>query len=61
MVLIAGKASRVVETDGFVIDELFGNVASNSDALSIAYVTAAAGQKEPWLTLHYDEYNLLLR
>lgn len=45
-----------MDSDGFTIDELAGNVASNSDRLSIAYVKAAAGTAEPWLTLHYDEW-----
>ena len=51
-----GKSVRVVETDLLAIDELSGNVSTKDDRLSIAYVTAKAGAKEPWLTVHYDEY-----
>ena len=45
MCTIVGSAARVVDTDGFQIDELAGNVATNSDQISIAYVTATAGTK----------------
>jgi len=53
---IVGSSVRVVDAEGLKIDEIHGNVASNDDTLSIAYVTAAKGTAEPWLTLHYDEW-----
>lgn len=53
---IVGQTARVVDTDGLKIDELVGNVASKSDRISIALVSAKAGTCEPWLTLHYDEW-----
>ncbi len=56
MCTIVGGAVKVVDADGFVIEELAGNVASSDDTISIAYVKAAAGTCEPWLTLHYDEW-----
>merc|ERR550534_461647 len=55
-VAIVGSSVRVVDADGLKIDEIHGNVASNDDTLSIAYVTAAKGTMEPWLTLAYDEW-----
>lgn len=60
-VSIVGTAQRVVDAGAFTIDELAGNVASNSDRISIAYVKAAAGTAEPWLTLHYDEWVCVLK
>ena len=56
MCTLGGKSERVVDADGFTIDELAGNVSTKSDRISIACVSAAAGTKEPWLTLHYDEW-----
>ena len=53
---IIGKSTRVVETDGFSIDELAGNVASNQDTMSLAVVTVTKPYSEPWLTLDYDEW-----
>lgn len=35
---IVGKSTRVVETDGFTIDEYAGNVGSNDDRMSLAVV-----------------------
>lgn len=35
---IVGKSTRVVETDGFTIDEYAGNVGSNDDTMSLAVV-----------------------
>ena len=58
---IVGKSTRVVDADGLTIDELQGNVASQSDRISIALVKAAAGTSEPWLTLQYDEWMCVLR
>lgn len=56
MAAVVGGSVAVVEADGFHIDELAGNVATNEDTLSIAFVSAKAGASEPWLTLHYDEW-----
>lgn len=53
---IIGKSTRVVETDGFSIDELAGNVASKQDAMSLALVKVSKPYSEPWLTLDYDEW-----
>lgn len=58
---IVGGSSRVVDADGFVIDELAGNVATQDDRISIAHVTAKAGTSEPWLTLQYDEWICVLK
>jgi mannose-6-phosphate isomerase-like protein (cupin superfamily)/uncharacterized protein (DUF952 family) len=51
-----GGAERVVDTPGFQIDEVIGNVATKTAGISCAHVTAAAGTAEPWLTIKYDEY-----
>lgn len=48
MCTIIGDVARVVDADGFKIDELAGNVATKNDRISIACVQAAAGTKEPW-------------
>mmetsp|Transcript_8153 Transcript_8153/g.17717 ORF Transcript_8153/g.17717 Transcript_8153/m.17717 type:complete len:285 (-) Transcript_8153:30-884(-) len=53
---LIGKAVRVVDHDGLVIEECAGNVATHEDTLSIAHVTVAAPMSEPWLTLDYDEW-----
>lgn len=53
---IVGGLRRVVDAPGLSIDELAGNVSTNSDRISIARVQAKAGTAEPWLTLHYDEW-----
>jgi len=53
---IVGSGIVVVDAPGLKIEELAGNVASKEDRISIAYVKAQAGTKEPWLTLHYDEW-----
>lgn len=58
---IVGTKQRVVDAGSFTIDELAGNVATKSDRISIAFVTAAAGTAEPWLTLHYDEWMCVLK
>jgi uncharacterized protein (DUF952 family)/quercetin dioxygenase-like cupin family protein len=60
-VSIVGSTKRVVDAGTFSIDELAGNVATNSDRISIAYVKAAAGTSEPWLTLDYDEWMCVLK
>lgn len=53
---IIGKAVRVVEHDGLMIDECAGNVATKDDTLSIARVRVENPTSEPWLTLDYDEW-----
>jgi len=58
---IIGKATRVVETDSFFIDELAGNASTNEDTLSIARVVVSKPTSEPWLTLHYDEWICVLK
>lgn len=58
---IIGKATRVVETPSFFIDELAGNASTNEDTLSIARVVVAEPTSEPWLTLHYDEWICVLK
>lgn len=54
--------SQVVVDDGagFTIKELVGNVATKNDRLSVAHVKIAKPTREPWLTLHYDEYICVL-
>ena len=59
-ITICGKSTRVVDIEGFTIDELAGNVASNDDTISIALVHAPKGTSEPWLTLFYDEWICVL-
>lgn len=58
---IVGTSQRVVEAPGLSIDELAGNVASKNDRISIARVQAEKGTKEPFLTLHYDEWICVLK
>jgi len=58
---IIGKAVRVVDHDGLIIDEMAGNVATNCDTLSIAVVTVSEPTSEPWLTLAYDEWICVLK
>jgi uncharacterized protein (DUF952 family)/mannose-6-phosphate isomerase-like protein (cupin superfamily) len=58
---LIGKAIRVVEVDGLAIDEYVGNVASNSDDMSIAFGTISKPTSEPWLTLDYDEWFLVTK
>lgn len=54
--VVCSEPVRVVNAPGLSIDELAGNVATRDDRISIAFVTAAKGTSEPWLTLHYDEW-----
>jgi uncharacterized protein (DUF952 family) len=58
---IVGKSTRVVETDGFSIDEFAGNVGSNDDTMSLAVVKVSKPYSEPWLTLHYDEWIAVMK
>jgi len=58
---IIGKATRVVETEGFTIDEYSGNVGSNDDTMSLAVVKVSKPYSEPWLTLDYDEWIAVLK
>ena len=58
---IVGKSTRVVETEGFSIDEFAGNVGSNDDTMSLAVVKVSKPYSEPWLTLHYDEWIAVIR
>ncbi|KAL3904703.1 MAG: hypothetical protein SGARI_004806 [Bacillariaceae sp.] len=54
---LIGSSQVVVEVDGVLkIDELAGNVATEDDTISIAYVTVSEPTAEPWLTLDYDEW-----
>ena len=59
---IIGKSQRVVEVEGVLsIDEYVGNVGSNSDEISIAVVKVSQPSSEPWLTLQYDEWMVVLK
>jgi len=58
---IVGTSERVVDAPGLTIDELAGNVATKNDTISIAHVHAKKGTKEPFLTLHYDEWICILK
>jgi len=58
---IVGESRRVVDAPGLAIDELAGNVATKNDRISIALVKADKGTKEPFLTLHYDEWICVLK
>ncbi|CAJ1959525.1 unnamed protein product [Cylindrotheca closterium] len=53
---LIGSSQVVVQIDGLTIDELAGNVATQDDTISIAYVTVSEPTAEPWLTLDYDEW-----
>ena len=54
---IIGHSSRVIDVDGLAIEELAGNVATNCDRISIAYVKVRAGNVEPWLSLRCSSSN----
>jgi len=59
---LIGKAQRVVNVDGVLsIDEYVGNVGSQSDDLSIAVVQIRQPTAEPWLTLDYDEWMVVIK
>jgi uncharacterized protein (DUF952 family) len=59
---IIGKSQRVVEVKGVLsIDEYVGNVGSQSDDISIAVVKVQQPSSEPWLTLQYDEWMVVLK
>ena len=58
---VIGKATRVVEVGGLTIDEYVGNVGSKTDKLSIAVVKISEPTSEPWLTLDYDEWMVVLK
>lgn len=58
---VVGGSQRVVDHEGLTIDELAGNVATNSDRISIALVKVANPSSEPWLTLDYDEWMCVLK
>ena len=58
---IIGKSTRVVETDGFTIDEYAGNVGSKDDTMSLAVVKVSKPYSEPWLTLDYDEWIAVIK
>lgn len=53
---IVGRSIKVVEHDGLTVLETIGNVATQTDGVSLALVTITKPTSEPWLTLHYDEY-----
>ena len=55
-VTVVGKATNVVKTDSFAIDECAGNVATKDDRMSLARVFVSQPGQEPWLTLGYDEW-----
>lgn len=59
---IIGKSQRVVEVEGVLsIDEYVGNVGSQTDDISIAVVKVGQPTSEPWLTLQYDEWMVVLK
>jgi uncharacterized protein (DUF952 family)/mannose-6-phosphate isomerase-like protein (cupin superfamily) len=59
---IIGKAERVVDIAGILsIDEYVGNIGSHQDDLSIARVQISQPTLEPWLTLDYDEWMVVLK
>ena len=55
-VTVVGKATNVVKTESFAIDECAGNVATKDDRMSLARVFVSQPGEEPWLTLGYDEW-----
>lgn len=44
-----------------IIEEFFGRVNSQTDAVSIAKMTSPAGWREPGQTPEFDEYTLVLK
>jgi len=58
---LIGNVVRVVEVGGFSIDEYVGQAGSSTDAVSIAVVKAAEPTSEPWLTMQYEEYLLVIK
>jgi uncharacterized protein (DUF952 family)/mannose-6-phosphate isomerase-like protein (cupin superfamily) len=58
---IVGRSTLVVEHDGLTIDEYVGNVASQTDQVSLAVVKIAEPTSEPWLTIDYDEWIAVLK
>jgi uncharacterized protein (DUF952 family)/mannose-6-phosphate isomerase-like protein (cupin superfamily) len=59
---IIGSAKRVVEVEGVLaIDEYVGNVGSQTDDISIAVVKISQPTSEPWLTLDYDEWMVVVK
>jgi len=54
------SAVRVVDVEGFAIDEFAGNVSTNSDQFSLAHCTVKHPTGEPWLTIQYDEWMCVL-
>ena len=58
---VIGKATRVVEVNGLSIDEFVGNVGSQTDDMSVAVVKVSHPTSEPWLTLDYDEWMVVLK
>jgi uncharacterized protein (DUF952 family)/ethanolamine utilization protein EutQ (cupin superfamily) len=58
---IVGRSTRVVEHDGLTIDEYVGNVACQTDQVSLAVVKIAEPTSEPWLTLDYDEWIAVIK
>ena len=61
MPTIVGSTQCVVEHEGLRIDEMAGNIATNSDRISIALVKVTNPSSEPWLTLDYDEWMCVLK
>ena len=55
-VTVVGKATNVVKTDSFAIDECAGNVATKDDRMSLARVWVSQPGQEPWLTIGSDEW-----
>lgn len=58
---IVGRSTRVVESEGFSVDEYAGNVASKDDQMSLAVVKVTKPYSEPFLTLHYDEWIAVIK
>lgn len=58
---IVGKGVTVVDHDGLTIEELVGNVSSGTDLASLAMCKVSKPTKEPYLTLDYDEWMVVLK
>ena len=56
---LQNKPFIVPTTDGKVIEEHFGKIATNNDNLSIAHMSAPAGWSEPHQVPTFDEWTLV--
>ena len=58
---IQNKPFVVPTTDGKLIEEHHGIVATNNHAISIAHMVAPPGWSEPFQTPEFDEYTYIIK